>query len=138
MRGTLRTFDNRVRERLLARIKGIASGIAESMQATCTVEDRYGAPPVVNDPELAAIVMNAIVPVMGDQRVVASGPSGTGDDFAYFAEATPGCLFLVGSSDPARGLDKPHHHPSFDIDEACLSVGAASLEASVRQLLALG
>src|SRR6266511_3061944 len=117
MRGTLRIFEDRVRERLLGRIMAIAQGVAESMEATCEVEDRYGCPPVVNDPDLAATVRGALIPVMGDEHVIASDPSAGGDDFAYFAQASRGCLFLIGSSNAQKGLDKGHHHPSFDIDE---------------------
>jgi amidohydrolase len=132
MRGTLRTFDPIVRERLLGRIKAIAKGIAESMEATCDVEDRYGAPPVVNDEGLAEVVRTATIPLVGAERVVGDVHSAGGDDFSYFAQDKPGCMFLIGSSNAARGLDKPHHHPSFDIDEACLPIAAAALDAVIR------
>jgi len=133
MRGTLRTFDPTLRERLLDRLTSIAQGIAASMEASCEVEDRYGAPPVVNDPDLAVLTRDAILPVMGEEQVIVSEPSAGGDDFAYFAQSSPGCLFVVGSSNPLRGLDKAHHHPSFDIDETCLPIAAASLEAVLRR-----
>ena len=133
MRGTLRTFDPAVRDRLLNRLTEIAKGIAISMEATCDVADRYGAPPVVNDPDLAILTRDAILPVLGDENVIVSEPSAGGDDFAYFAQSNPGCLFVVGSSNPARGLDKGHHHPSFDIDERSLPIAAASLDAVLRR-----
>lgn len=135
MRGTLRTFDPEIRERLLTRLTEVAQGVAHSMEASCDVEDRYGAPPVVNDPALAGLVRDAVLPVMGEERVVVSDPSTGGDDFAYFAQGTPGCLFLIGSSNPARGLDKGHHNSAFDIDEDCLPIGAASLDAVLRRYL---
>jgi amidohydrolase len=136
MRGTLRTFDAAVRERLLGRLTAVAKGIAESMEATCEVEDRYGAPPVVNDPEMAALVRGAVVPVLGEEHVVVGDLSAGGDDFAYFSEGRPGCMFLVGSSNTARGLDKGHHNSAFDIDEDALPIAAASLEAVLRRYLA--
>lgn len=133
MRGTLRTFDPILRERLLDQLTRIAQGIAASMEATCEVEDRYGAPPVVNDPDLAVLTRDAILPVMGDEHVIVSEPSAGGDDFAYFAQGNPGSLFVVGSANPPRGLDKGHHNSSFDIDEACLPIAAASLDAVLRR-----
>ncbi len=133
MRGTLRTFDPAVRDRLLDRLTQVAKGIASSMEASCEVADRYGAPPVVNDPDLATMTRDAILPVMGEENVIVSEPSAGGDDFAYFAQSSPGCLFVVGSSNPTRGLDKGHHHPSFDIDEASLPIAAASLDAVLRR-----
>ena len=134
MRGTLRTFDAAVRERLLGQLTRIAHGIAESMEATCEVEDRYGAPPVVNDPTMASLVWEAVAPVIGEENVSVAESSGTGDDFAYFAQGTPGCLFTVGSANAAMGLDKARHNSDFDIDEHCLPVAAASLEAVLRRI----
>jgi len=134
MRGTLRTFDAAVRERLLGQLTRIARGIAESMEASCEVEDRYGAPPVVNDPEMADLVRDAVVPVIGEEHVLVADPAAWGDDFAYFAQSTPGCLFDVGSANAARGLDKGHHNSAFDIDEGCLPIAAASLEATLRRI----
>jgi len=133
MRGTLRTFDPAVRERLLDRLTSIAQGVAASMEASCEVDDRYGAPPVVNDPDLAILTRDAILPVMNEEHVVVSEPSAGGDDFAYFGQSNPGCLFVVGSANPLRGLDKGHHNSAFDIDEACLPIAAASLDAVLRR-----
>ena len=79
------------------------------------------------------VIVAAILPVMGDENVIVGEPSAGGDDFAYFAQSSPGCLFVVGSSNPARGLDKGHHHPSFDIDEGSLPIAAASLDAVLRR-----
>lgn len=136
LRGTLRTFDSAVRERLLSQLTRIAEGIAGSMGARCEVVDRYAAPPVVNDPDLVEIVRKAVVPVVGDEHVVVAERAMVGDDFSYFAQDRPGCLFLVGSANTAKGLDKPHHSSAFDIDEASLPTAAASLEAVVRGFLA--
>jgi amidohydrolase len=133
MRGTLRTFDPAVRDRLLDRLTTVAQGIAASMEGSCEVHDRYGAPPVVNDPDLAILTRDAVRPVTGDEHLVVSDPSAGGDDFAYFAQSGPGCLFVVGSANPARGLDKGHHNSAFDIDEASLPIAAASLDAVLRR-----
>jgi amidohydrolase len=39
---------------------------------------------------------------------------------SYFLDVVPGTFFFVGSSDPDRGLDYPHHHPRFDFDESVI------------------
>ena len=39
---------------------------------------------------------------------------------SYFLEAVPGCYAFIGSANPARGLDQPHHSPRFDFDEAAV------------------
>lgn len=45
-----------------------------------------------------------------------------GEDFAYFAQRTPGAYFMVGSGNAAKGIVHAHHSPHFDIDEEALSV----------------
>lgn len=136
MRGTLRTFDSAVRERMLDRINAIARGVAESLGGSCDVLDTYSAPPVVNDDGLADLVREATRPVVGEASVIPAELSLVGDDFAHFLQEVPGCLFLVGSANPAKGLDRGHHDSAFDIDEACLPIAAASLDAVLRRFLA--
>ncbi len=135
MRGTLRTFSPVVRDRLLSQIYQVASGVAESMGASCEVQALYSAPAVVNDAELAGLIREALIPVAGDEHVLPSELSLVGDDFAHFIQDIPGCLFHVGSSNPARGLDHGHHDSGFDVDEECLPIGAASLDAVLRSYL---
>lgn len=136
MRGTLRTFDPAVREQLLAHIRAIATGIAAALGASCEVEDHYSAPPVVNHDGLSQIVAGALATAVGEERVAIAEPALVGDDFAHFAQQVPGCLFQVGSSNPAKGLDRGHHDSRFDIDEDCLAIAAASLDSVIRGVLA--
>jgi len=136
MRGTLRTFDPIIREQLLERIRGIASGIAEALGASCDMTDVYCAPPVVNHDGLSEIVRTALAATVGDEQVRVAEPALVGDDFAHFAQQVPGCLFQVGSSNADKGFDHGHHDSRFDIDEDCLPIAAASLEAVIRGALA--
>jgi metal-dependent amidase/aminoacylase/carboxypeptidase family protein len=46
-----------------------------------------------------------------------------GEDMSFFLQEVPGCYFFLGSANPSKGLDFPHHHPRFDFDEAVLSLG---------------
>jgi amidohydrolase len=57
------------------------------------------------------------------------------EDMAYMMQTAPGCFFFVGSANPARGLDAPHHHPRFDVDEEALTLGAGLMSALISSLL---
>ncbi len=48
-------------------------------------------------------------------------------------ETVPGCYFFVGSADPSRGLDFPHHHPRFDFDERVLALSAALMAGAAAR-----
>jgi amidohydrolase len=58
-----------------------------------------------------------------------------GEDMAVYFERVPGCFVFVGSANPARGLDQPHHSPRFDFDEAALAIGCEFLVQAAEEAL---
>jgi amidohydrolase len=133
LEGTLRTFDRALRERLLERIAELADGIARSMRGQAEFRRGSGTIPVVNDPEVAALVARATAGVLGDGAVVQLEPLMIGEDFAYFLEARPGCFFMLGGV--PEGPRALHHTPEFRIDERCLLIGYRVMAAAVLALL---
>lgn len=131
--GTLRTFDADLRRTLLRRIEGLAQGIAGSMRGTATFRQQSGAPPVVNDELVAALVAGAARTVVGADNVTAFEPLMVGEDVSYFLEQRPGCFFLLGGA-PA-GPPIVHHTAGFRIDERCLAIGYEVMAASLLRLL---
>jgi amidohydrolase len=136
--GTIRTFDDALRRSMPERITRLARGIAEGLQCTAAVEVRAGNPPVVNDAGAAEIARRAAARVVGDANVVAPEPTMGGEDMAVYFERVPGCFVFVGSANPARGLDQPHHSPRFDFDEDALMVGTRFLVAVAEEALSNG
>jgi amidohydrolase len=133
--GTLRTFDADLRRSLPDRIRRIAGGIAEGLNCRAEVEVKAGNPAVVNDPGVAEIARRAAVRVVGEAGVVEPQPTMGGEDMAvYFAHA-PGCFVFVGSANPEKGLDQPHHSPRFDFDEEALAIGCEFLLRAAEEAL---
>ncbi len=132
IQGTLRTFDPGVQEQLLLRIAQLAQGVAQAMRGSCEFRHESGAPPVVNDPAVAALVSEAARGVLGEQAVVPFEPLMIGEDFSYFLEERPGCFFLLGGA-PA-GAPVVHHTAEFRIDERCLPIGLRVMAAAVLRL----
>jgi amidohydrolase len=50
-------------------------------------------------------------------------------------EKVRGCYFMLGSSNPEKGLNAGHHHPRFDFDEQVLPRAAALMAAGAMKLL---
>lgn len=44
----------------------------------------------------------------------------------------PGCYFLLGTRNGARGLVHPHHSPRFDIDKSARVIGVDIMTRVVR------
>jgi amidohydrolase len=125
--GTIRTFDAPLRRSMPERVARIATGITEALGCHAEVEVRPGNPPVVNDAAVAELARRAAARVVGEEKVVEPEPTMGGEDMAVYFERAPGCFVFVGSANPERGLDQPHHSPRFDFDEDALLVGTEFL-----------
>ncbi|MNX84872.1 putative hydrolase YxeP [compost metagenome] len=132
----MRSFSPEVGSLLPRRIEEVVSGITRAMGATYQLDYHRVYPATVNDPAMTELVRQAAIKVLGEQHVVDAEPSMGGEDMAYFLQAVPGCYFFVGTANPEKGLDNPHHHPRFDIDEAGLAVGAKVMLQAVHDYLA--
>jgi amidohydrolase len=132
--GTFRTVTPEARQYLTRRIREMAEGIAGAMRASIEIDFKIGVPAVVNDPTVTAAVREAGKSVLGAENVVTVSPVTIGDDMSEFLLAKPGCYFLMGSANSARGLDWPHHHPRFDFDESCMAPAVEILGRSVLEL----
>lgn len=135
MRGTLRTFNEGLRRQILARIPEVMAGVCAAFNADFEFRHLQGCPAVMNDPEVAEFVRRVATDVVGEANLPAVVPSTVGDDMALFQLEAPGCYFLVGSSNPAAGLDAPHHSPSFDFDEDALLIAAETLARASLEYL---
>jgi len=133
--GTLRTFDAELRRSLPDRIRRIAGGVAEALGCRAEVEVKTGNPAVVNDARVAEIARRAAARVVGEERVVVPTPTMGGEDMAIYFQQVPGCFVFVGSANPARGLDQPHHSPFFDFDEDALAIGCEFLVQAAEEAL---
>jgi amidohydrolase len=134
--GTLRTFDAKLRQHLLARIAQLAEAIAAAMRGSAEFVNDSGTPPVINDPAIAALVSEAASSVVGKEAVVPFEPLMVAEDFAYFLESRPGCFFLLGGA--PEGPQVVHHTAEFRIDERCLPIGFQVMTAAVLRLLQPG
>jgi amidohydrolase len=137
LRGTVRTFDKKLRQRLARRVEEVAVGVSQAMRADCTCTYEWGYPAVINEPAMTDMVLDVAKGLVGADKIAPREPSMGGEDFAYFLEQRPGCFFNVGTRDEAKGLVWGHHHPKFDIDdEASLPVGVEMFVQLVERYLA--
>ena len=131
--GTVRTLDDSVREFILKRAEDIATGVARGLRGDARFQHSRGAPAVVNDASVAELVAEVATSIVGADGVVTITPPQVGDDAAFFLREAPGCYFLVGCSNPERGITASHHNPQFDIDEDALPLATRILtEAALR------
>lgn len=136
LKGTVRTFDAGVRDTVFTRIEQIAAGICQAAGATYQLDRIYGFPPVINHPEVAAVIQAAGRDALGSDNVLDIPPVMGGEDFSHYLQHVPGAFYFVGIGNPEKGITYPHHHPKFDMDEAGLSCGIEVMARTALKLLA--
>lgn len=134
--GTVRSFSQALGDVLPRRIEDVVSGITQAMGATYRLDYKRTYPATVNDPGMTELVRQAATKVVGEDKVVEAEPSMGGEDMAYFLKEVPGCYFFIGTANHDAGLDNPHHHPSFDLDERGLPIGAKVVIRAILDFLA--
>jgi amidohydrolase len=129
MRGTIRTFDEAMRDDVHERVTTLAESVARGSRAGCTVCIEKNYPVTVNDPALTEQMLPTLQRVAGADKVQLI-PKVTGsEDFSYFQKLIPGLFFFVGVTrpeiDPAKAA--PNHSPRFHPHEGCLVLGVRAL-----------
>ena len=127
--GTFRTYRAETHALVERRIHEIVNGIASAMGCQAEVATVPIAPPLINNLQVTERLRHAIKPTADrlKLKVIDDFRTMTAEDMAVILNHVPGTFFFVGSANAARGLNYPHHHARFDIDEASLPIGVALL-----------
>lgn len=135
--GTIRTLEDEVRQYAVRRIEEISKATAAVYGGTVDYEIIWGAPPVVNDNDMAALAAKSAKAVLGEGNVITSvkAPNMGGEDFAYYLEKVPGAYMFLSSANAEKGTDYPHHNPKFDVDEDVFWQGSAVFVKIVEDFL---
>ena len=133
MRGTIRSFDEGMRDAIHERVTQLAEGISTASRASCQVCITKNYPVTRNDPVLTEQMLPTLT------RVASSGPRPMGielvpkvtgaEDFSFFQRLIPGLFFFVGVTPPEIEPGQAHsnHSPRFIVDERGLEVGLRAL-----------
>ena len=135
MEGTIRSFEPEVRTRLLERFHEIIQSVAGGMGCQAEVEILHITPPVINDSQIAGQVQQVARALLPDCELATDYRTMGSEDMAFMMQEIPGCYFFIGSANAERGLNYPHHHPKFDVDERALVYGSALMAAAAANFL---
>lgn len=125
LQGTLRTFDKKVRERLVKRMQEITADVAKAYRCQSEYEVLSACPSVITDDAVTAQVEESIHELY-PQLYVAKGAHGMGsEDFAEITDQIPSAYYMMGAGpeEPEKRLGQ--HNPKIEFNETVLSMGAA-------------
>ncbi|MES5813525.1 amidohydrolase [Pseudoxanthomonas sp. Soil82] len=131
MVGTIRTFDEEMRQKIFADLRNVSEHVAAAHGARveAQVPDSEGNPPTVNDPALTAKMLPSLQAVVGAGNVFEPPLQMGAEDFSLYGQKAPALFFFVGAT--AAGIDPAtapgNHSPEFLLDEKALDVGFRAL-----------
>ena len=131
MTGTIRSFDEGMRQDIHARIKHIAESIAQANDASAEVRIDKAVPVTINDAALTEKMLPTLKRIGGEAGSRLNPRVMVGEDFSYFQQQIPGMFYFVGITPRDQDMAKaaPNHSQRFYIDESGLLQGARSLAA---------
>jgi len=125
MIGTIRTFDDGMREKIFQDIERTATMIASSQGAIAEVTINKGYPVTYNDPELTELMVPTLEFTAGKENVILSKAITGAEDFSFYQKEIPGLFFFLGGM--PKGMDTkeafPHHTPDFFVTDDSMILG---------------
>jgi len=130
--GTLRYETAEVQRLLHAEIER-ALGVARALGGDYQLTLEIGYPPMINDAGVTSLLRQVVTDLLGADHIRPRDRGMGAEDFGYFSALAPGAMFGLGCR--IEGDERLGHNPRFDLDEACLPIGAAVLAEAAMRLL---
>ena len=130
MGGTLRAYDENVREFMKKRTEEIASSVATAFRAQAEVVWSNGCKTLINDRKMSETAVEKLSDLLGEDMVIDAAkqnmPKASGsEDFAYISHEVPSLMLAVAAGKKDEGYEYPLHHPKAKLDEDALVYGSA-------------
>ncbi|HLL72533.1 MAG TPA: amidohydrolase, partial [Pyrinomonadaceae bacterium] len=113
--GTMRTHNERVRERAIELMRETLTHVTAAYGATFELNMEGSNPVTYNEPSLVEATLPTIRRVVGAENTLALKPFMPAEDFSYFQKIVPGFYFFLGVGNRARGITAGWHTPDFDV-----------------------
>ena len=129
MEGTIRVFDENLRQLASRRVKEIAESVGGALGCVVEVQVEKGYDSVWNHPEQMEVVRRATTNTFGLESYVDIDPVMPVEDFSYYLQKVPGAFFFVGAKLDDESVVFPHHHEKFDFHEPAMETTAKTFAA---------
>jgi amidohydrolase len=120
--GTVRTFNNELRNKLHDDILKNTQLSAEKYGCTVEMDYDFQYPPLISNELLTNKFTEITKKLIGEDKVLHLEKTFAAEDFAFFAEKVPAVHFRLGIEDGAKGIH-PLHSPDFDASEDAILNG---------------
>jgi hippurate hydrolase len=133
LEGTIRTFDEELRQFILKRVKEVVYGIAATYRTEAELTILMSCPSVMNDKDLFYDIIRFNKELLGEDAVINMSEikspekcKGAGsEDFGFVSQRVPAVSISIVAGNEKDGYTYGNHNPKVRFDESCLSHGAA-------------
>ncbi len=138
--GTVRTFDNALRQTIKKRIEDICTHVCAAFGARCVIDYEFNIDATINSKDGVEIAARAMGDVLGAKNVdTECPPSMGGEDFGAYLAQRPGAFLLIGQG--VTDKDSPHnrglHNPYYDFNDDILPIGVSYFTRVVENTMPL-
>ena len=131
--GTIRFMDIKIQKQIHNEIQR-AFSLTRILGGEYELKFEIGNLPMTNHPGAVRLITQVATEMIGGENISPHDQGMGAEDFGVFTDIVPGAMFVLGCR--IEGDERSHHNPTFDVDEACLPLGAAILaEAAVQFLI---
>ena len=123
MTGTMRTFNEDVRQRAQQLMRETLASVTAGYGATFDLKFDIPDPVTYNDPHLVEETLPTLRRVVGEANLVTPKPFMPAEDFSEYQKVIPGFFYFLGVGNKAKGITAAWHTAEFDVDEDSLVVG---------------
>ena len=124
-RGTIRTLDEAVMDRLHEQVRALAEGFCRAHGAAAEVSFHQPYPVTANSGPEARFAAAVMTELVGTEKVQdPTPPNMTSEDFGFMLQRKPGAYALIGTATPDRPAASLHA-PTFDFNDAAIPLGIA-------------
>ncbi|MDP2824145.1 MAG: M20 aminoacylase family protein [Sulfuritalea sp.] len=134
--GTVRMFRPEIREILRRGLREMCSGVEMAFGVTVKLNYEDGYPPTINAEEPVQLARRVAQEVFGTENVLSNLPASMGsEDFAFIANAVPGCYAWLGNGPTEGGCLL--HNPHYDFNDESIAMGVSYWVRLVESILML-
>lgn len=142
LEGTLRAYDEGVRDHIKKRVSEITQGVADTFRGKGIADFGNGCPPLKNNGKLSEEIEGYLIDAFGEEWVLntekmggRTDKSGGSEDFSYISQQIPSVMLALAAGNSEEGYIYPQHHPKVKFDERVLPIGSAVLAHSAFRWL---
>jgi amidohydrolase len=136
LRGTVRTINEEIRNKIPQMMESSIEGISKSMGAKYKFNYEFGQPELINYEHMVDIIVEEAGNIIGKEKCIdLVDPVMGGEDFSEYLKLIPGAFFRLGTCDEEKKTCVSQHNSRFDVDDDALQIGMKIMGASALAFL---